>query len=210
MFGLLTRPRGYTRARSPRPVRLGLERLETRDCPSTLTAQVTYGAGRSITIAGHLSDTSTPANQTVTITGKATGTITTNASGDYSKTLTATGLGDVYAKTSDSNVVDIVLTDTAPRITQFQAVEGPGDVWVLSGKVSYAYSTQGLVVNFGGQPICLTGKTATVDSNGNFIVSVTLSGLNCDNGTATAQITDAWGLRSNTASIEIFQTPPNV
>src|SRR5438105_2027634 len=98
MLGLLTRPRRNTRSHSPRPVCLGLERLETRDCPSTLTAMVTYGSGRSITIAGHLSDTSTPANQTVTISGKAAGTTATNASGNYSTTLTATGLGDVYAK----------------------------------------------------------------------------------------------------------------
>jgi hypothetical protein len=204
VFGFLTR-RARKRAVSPRPLRLNLETLEARDVPSTLTATVHYNGGTFITLYGHLSDTSTPSGQVVTVWGRAQGQATTDANGNFFLSVVASGLGDVLAKTPDSNIVDTVLTDTAPQIDSFKAIEGPNHMWTFTGHVVDP-SPQDLVIYLGGQPVSLSGKTINnVDSNGNFSIAIQLNGTTTDNGMAMAQAVDAWGLTSNFAMASVCQ-----
>src|SRR5262245_3274937 len=117
MLGVLSR----RRASAPRACRpLGLETLEDRNSPSTLTLSVTYGSGRNVTLSGTLSDHPNPGGQTINFAGKVSGAAVTSAQasvpglgdvtvlaadgsshlavGVYSVTLQATGLGDVTAQ----------------------------------------------------------------------------------------------------------------
>jgi hypothetical protein len=205
MLGLLA-PRSPRPASRTRP--LGLEALEDRNSPSTLILNiVAYGPGTSVTFSGALRGSDNPGGQTINFSGKVTGSTTTTPCGMYAITLKASGLGDVTAQTADgmSNVAVVTLTDTAPRITQFQAIEGTGHLWTFQGDVTYRYP-QGLIVNLGGMPDSLQGKTAPVDSSGHFWVVLELNGTTSDNGTASAVTTDPWGLTSNTAYSNVFQT----
>jgi hypothetical protein len=205
VFGLLSR-RARKNSVSGRPVRLGLEALEARDVPSNLMTSVEYLGGRNIAIHGNLSGTSTPGGQVITIWGKATGTATTDSNGNFTADLTATGLGAVYEQTPGSNQAETDLTDTAPVIDSFFASEGPNHMWTFTGHVTYNQpSPYGLVINFGGQPISLTGQTANVAPDGTFTFAIQLNGTYPDNGTATAQTTDAWGNSSNIAMCLITQ-----
>jgi hypothetical protein len=171
---------------------------------------VNYGTGRNITLSGTLTSSGmgpTPPTQTVNITGKATGTATVDGSGNYSITLTASGLGDVMGQSGDglSNIVTITLTDTAPVITSFSAVQSLGNQWTFSGHVNYR-SPESLVINLGGDPVSVQGVTAAVNTNGDFSVTVHMSGQPSDNGFVTAVTTDPWGLVSNTMSTYILQS----
>jgi len=87
------------------------------------------------------------------------------------------------------------LTNTAPQIVNFQAVQVSGTIWTLSGQVEDAYAS-GLVVTMGGFPE-LDGDTTMTDDNGNFSISVTLA--TGEYGTATAQTCDGWDMESNVA-----------
>jgi hypothetical protein len=191
---------------SGRRVRLGLEALEARDVPSTLMTSVEYLGGRNIAIHGNLSDTTTPGGQVISIWGKAHGSATTDSSGNFTAYLTADGLGAVYEQTPGSNQVETDLTDTAPVIDQFFAMEGPDHMWTFRGHVSYNQPNPfGLVINFGGQPVSLSGQTANVAPDGTFTFSIQLNGGYTDNGAVTAQTTDAWGNSSNIAMCCVYQ-----
>jgi hypothetical protein len=207
MFGIWTRPRPKYR-RAPRPsVRLYLERLETRECPSTLSLSVAYGTQRNVTLSGQLTNAPNVGGQTIRIWGVASGTAVTDASGNYSVTLTASGLGQVSAATADmhSNTAHVMLTDTAPTISNFVATESSGDIWTFSGHVSYSHRMQGLTVTFGGQVASLQGQTTTVNASGYFTFTIQLNGTMGDNGMATAVIDDSWGMLSNTAMANVYQ-----
>ncbi len=207
MLGLLSRQK---KSSSPvaRQARPWLERLEDRCVPSTLTASVTYGTARSITLTGTETADGSVSGKTITIWGVASGSTTTDTNGNFSITLTASSLGDVRLKDTDgsSNIVTITLTDTAPALTSFTAVEGSGNVWCFSGTVAYNRSFSDLTIYFAGTPISIQGKTTTVDNTGHFELYLTLNGLASDNGTVSASATDAWGLTSNTLTDTVHQT----
>src|SRR5438552_1751849 len=113
MFGLLTRSLRRTHSRLSRlrnRTRLGLERLEARDCPDgggtqTLggpTIQFTYsqGQGHTVNISGTVTDDS-PGGLPVTFSGVIGGTVYTQSNGSFSATLTASALGIMRAQTVD-------------------------------------------------------------------------------------------------------------
>ena len=165
----------------------------------TISLQVSYGSQTTITLAGQVSGIDA-GGRTVTFSGMATGSVMTNSDGTYSFTTTATALGNVSAQTMDlwgqsSNTAQVTLTNTPPTITNFVALQELGNVWTFEGQVNYAYP-QGLTVTLGGSP-SLQGVTATVAANGTFYVTVQLQPG--EDGTASAQTTDAWGLQSNEA-----------
>jgi hypothetical protein len=208
MFNLFGRSTRKLLARAPRSVRLSLERLETRDCPSVITLGVTYGTQRNITLSGNVTGTPNPGGLTVQFTGQAVGTATTDANGHYSASLVALGLGNVNASTTDgqSNTAIVTLTDTRPVISGFGGAEGPGDVWVFSGTVTAGNGgAYGLTVNLGGQPVDVQNKSVTVTSDGSFALAIQLNGKQNDNGIVTAQTTDWWGLTSSPVETYVAQ-----
>ncbi len=154
MFGWLSSSSAKKASRPQPTARLGLERLETRDTPSTLTMSATYGLGHNVTLSGNLSGTSTPANQTICITGVASGMAETDANGNFSVTIQANTLGEVDAQTMDgaSNVASVTLTDTAPKCFNFGGVPEGNNMWVFSGTVTWTHPFQSMQAQIQGPP----------------------------------------------------------
>ena len=199
MLRLFRRPSRTKAPSSARPVRLLLEALEDRYCPSgpseTITLNVAYNANRQVTFSGHVT-ASQPSGLTVQISGSASGTATTNANGDYSVTLTGNNLGQVSAATTDgrSNTATSTLTATTPTIQNLGYTKGFLNYYTFAGDVT-GDVTAGMVIVFGGIS-ALSGRTATVDANGHFSITVQVT----DQGpwTASAYAVDWWGLDSQT------------
>jgi hypothetical protein len=169
----------------------------------TLTLAVAYGAQRTITLSGQVTDAQAGAC-TVQFTGAATGSTTTNADGTYSLTVSASQLGTVQAVAQDpwaqsSAAAQVSVTSAAPSITNFQAIRGTLNCWTFQGQVTDE-SAAGLTVRFAGLP-SLAGRTVTVESNGWFYLTVELQ--DGEEGTASAQTTDWWGLDSNVALADV-------
>jgi hypothetical protein len=203
MLSLLRRPSRKQAPSSPRPVRLFLEALEGRDCPSTITLNVTYAANRQVILSGQVAASGSGARAgsdtsgvTVQISGAASGTTTTNSGGSYSVTLTANSLGQVQAKTTDglSNTATAILTVGTPVIQNFGATKGLLNYYTFSGQVT-GDVTGGMVITFGGQSTTMDGRTAAVDANGYFSITVQIPSN--DLGTVSATAMDWWGLSSN-------------
>jgi hypothetical protein len=181
--------------------------LEDRDCPSTITLSASFlPHSRYAYWGGQVTNTPDPGGLTVQLSGVVNGTAVTNSNGTFLVYLQATGLGTAYAATTDgqSNTAQFAVTDPSPpQINQFASVEYPNGMFEFSGHVNGGY--KGEVVTLGGIQD-LQGKTATLDANGNFIYMVVLDGQPNDNGTATAQATDQWGVASNLATDYVTQT----
>ncbi len=169
-----------------------------------ITLLYTHNAKTSITLTGSVTDNSASvAGLTVTFTGEVTGTAVTDANGNFTLTANAAGLGGVSASTVDSlqhasNTATVNITDNTPAINNFSYTQGSLNSFTFTGTTSAA-SPGGLMVSFGGIP-SLGGQTATVGSDGSFSLNVVLNSNGSDNGTATAQLTDWWGLQSNVAT----------
>jgi hypothetical protein len=208
MFGWLS-PSAKKASRPQPTARLGLERLETRDTPSTLTMSATYGLGSKVTLSGNLSGTSTPANQIICISGVASGMPCTDANGNFSITVQAGSLGEVDAQTMNgsSNVASVTLTDTAPQCFNFGAVPEGNNMWVFSGTVTWTHPFQSMQAQIQGPPpfgVVPVGATSNGTMNngictGTFSVCIQLNGQQSDNGNYIATATDFWGTQSNGA-----------
>ncbi len=175
----------------------------------SITLSVSYGSGRTVTLSGTVTDLDA-GGRTVTFTGVVSNTVNTRGDGTFSLTAQASGLGNVWASTVDlwgqsSNTASVTLTDDAPTIGNFQAVEGTNRVWTFSGTVTDGEGAGGLTVTFGGLPT-LNGKTVNTAADGTFSLTIQLQVG--ENGTATAQTTDAWGQASNVAMANVHQTTP--
>jgi hypothetical protein len=201
MWSLLSRPRRKSSPAKPLSFRPILERLEERDCPSTITLAASVGNDNMVTLTGQVTATPSPGGLTVQLGGVAPGSATTDANGNFSVTLAAQGSGTEYAKTTDnqSNIAQIMVQMST--ITEFGFMSSSLDMFTFYGHVT-GPNVSGETVTFGGIKD-LQGKTATVDANGNFMISVQLDGLSDDTGNATAMATDANGVTSNMAWIYV-------
>ena len=168
-----------------------------------LTVAIAYGSGSTVTLSGHLTDIDA-SGQTVTFSGAASGTATTDSNGNYSLTTTVAATGAVQAAETDlwgqvANAVAAVYGNP-PIIQNFTAIASVGTVWTFEGKVIDT-AAAGMTVTFGGLPV-LAGQTTIVNADGTFSITVTLpEGTNY--GTATAITTDTWGQNSNLAMVSI-------
>jgi hypothetical protein len=175
--------------------------------PPNVSLAISYGSQRTVTLSGYVSDIDKAA-LTITFSGVVSGSVHTNSDGSFSFTTQASGLGGVQAATVDlwgqqSNTASVNVTSNPPVISNFQASEGTNNIWTFTGTVTDE-SPAGLTVTLGGLT-SLQGKSGTVDATGHFSISVQLK--SGDNGLATAVTTDWWGLTSNTAQIDMQQTP---
>jgi hypothetical protein len=202
MIGLFSRaPR---QARPSRPsFRPTLERLEERDCPTTLTLGVGISStSKTVVFYGAVSNTPILGGVTVQLSGVASGTATTASDGSFSILLTASGLGTESAATTDATAQTAVTDQNAPLINLFQSTEYMGGYYLFNGHVNGTIFP-GEQVTFGGQIATMNGQTATVDSNGDFsfVGHLLPTEEGCVTATATA---DAWGV-NNTASNSVDQ-----
>jgi hypothetical protein len=177
------------------------------DGAPNLTLSISYqGGGKTVVLSGRVSDVD-PGGRTLTFSGVVNCCVVTAPDGTFSLTAQASGLGTIQATTTDawgltSNTAQVTVSDTAPVITSFKAVEGPMEYWTFSGTVSTAYPG-GLEVCLGGLP-SLQGKKAEVNADGTFSITVQLQVG--EDGTATAQVTDWWGLISAVVYASVQQT----
>jgi hypothetical protein len=222
MLGLLVRAARRKSSRPSRPAsrtrRLGLERLEARDCPAPLLGDVSgsgatippppippyitfntgYGPNRTMIIDGVVNDIN-PGGLTVTFSGTVQGTTTTLSDGSFHVVLTASALGTFQGQTIDrqgllSNVCQSVVQNQKPVIQNFTAWNEFGE-WVIQGSVQDECAP-GLTVTFASSIPQINGKTATVDSSGNFsFVYVPPAGANP--GGVSATVTDWWNETSD-------------
>jgi hypothetical protein len=165
----------------------------------SLALTISYGTQRTVTLSGQATGIDA-GSLTISFSGVVSGTASTNSSGVFQFTTQASSLGNIQASTTDSwgqasNTPQVTVSSNAPQIVDFTATLQVGNVWLFQGEVTDE-SPQGLVVTFGNLP-SLVGVTTTVGANGWFSISITLQ--NGEQGVATAQTTDWWGLNSNVA-----------
>lgn len=234
MLGLFPTTRKARLAPRRNPVRLRLEWLETRDCPSdltlmppippmlpmppapppvmppmpqpppstptiTMTLNVSYGSGHTVTLSGHVTDPN-PQGLVVNFAGVVSGQAVVDASGNYQVALTATSLGSINAAVMGSQggtgTASATLANTAAVISNFTASEGASNIWTFTGTLTDEF-VSGLTVTFGGAIASVQGQTATVQANGAFSLTVQLNAT--DAGMVSAFCMDWWSAMSNTA-----------
>ncbi len=188
------------KVKTVRRSQLEFESLEDRYCPTpVLHFTVSQAPQHMINVAGTVV-TDAPGSSTVSFTGIATFLVATNSQGVFTGQGYAFSLGELDGQATDSqgnqsDTVAVTLSNDAPQITSFQAVQGFGNFWTFQGTVADE-APGGLTVTLGGLP-SLQGQTATVNSDGTFSLTVDLGAD--DSGTATAQTVDWWSVSSNLA-----------
>jgi hypothetical protein len=176
----------------------------------TISLSVTYNGKTNVTLSGTVTDLyASPAGLTVTISGVVNGSAVTDSNGNFTLTTNASALGVVNASTIDSrgvgsNVASVTLQANPPVISNFAAVGGANQMYTFSGTVT-DQTPAGLVIAFGGIP-SLANKTTTVNADGSFSLTVQLQCDGTDNGFASAQTTNWWGLQSNVATYYVDVT----
>jgi hypothetical protein len=173
---------------------------QVTDAAPSIMMSISYGPNKQVTLKGMVVDAQ-PGGMLVKFSGVATGCVTTNADGSFSKTLTATSLGTITATTADvwglsSAATSVTVANTAPKITLF-ANDVSGNTWEFSGKVTDEYAP-GLIVTFSSSIPELNDKTAVVQADGSFTLAVTLQPG--ESGWVYATVTDWWGVESNIAA----------
>jgi hypothetical protein len=168
----------------------------------TLTLSCNQMPNRQVRVYGTVRDVD-PANATITFSGIISGTTTSNSSGDYVFTASASALGTISATATNtnnvaSNTAQTTLNNTAPIISNFTATAA-GITWTMAGQVADEWA-MGLTVRV-GFPGLTSPLQATVGGDDWFSVSTTVTGSPF--GTATAQTTDWWGAVSNQAQYSI-------
>jgi hypothetical protein len=162
-----------------------------------LNLSITYGTHKSVTLTGTLTDIDA-GGRTITFSGVAGGTATTDSGGKFSLTTTATGLGAIDANETDlwdqeSDSAEVMVSSDAPVIESLEATNNTGSYWILTGTVT-GPDVEGLVVSFSSNTD-FDGKSATVEADGTFELCLNLpSG---QQGTVTAITQDGWGQESN-------------
>jgi hypothetical protein len=171
-----------------------------------VTLAISYGAGAQVTLTGHVTSQD-PQDSKVSFSGPVTGWVQPNASGNFSYTAQASGIGTVQAIATDvwgqsSAAATVAVTDTAPIITDFDGTQGTNNNWTFQGDIT-ASSLTGLTFALAGFAQ-LQGVSVDVSPTGDFCFSVQLDAN--ANGTVTVTATDAFGLTSNTASALVRQS----
>jgi hypothetical protein len=202
MLSLLRRPRSSVSTRQ-RPVRLQVERLETRSCPAApviTSMSFTELPQKVVRISGTVTDDHTVSAVIITFTGVVNNSTTVNSSGQFVLQAQAAGLGQVSATAYDPNqnltsaAYTLQITSTPPTITNFRGVQNTDGTWTFSGTVLDA-APQGEQVGLTG--LGVNGAMATCNASGYFSITLTLA--SGQNGTVNAQTTDWWGQASSQA-----------
>ena len=209
MLGLFRKSRRKQPSIPVNRVRLSLESLESRDCPSapTISLNIAYGAERMVTLSGQVTDDQSTSGLSVTFSGAVQATTFTNADGTFSMQTQASSLGNIEATAVDigglpSNTATVTVATNAPQITDTSCSEGVNGWWTFTGRV-IDESAANLVIRFAGLT-SVANQTVTVEADGTFCFIVQLQPG--EEGTVTAVTTDWWGIQSNTASYIVRQT----
>jgi hypothetical protein len=209
MFGLLSRP-AQKPVLSSRRAHLGVEQLESRDCPSGPSVSfMNFGVsvlniGKQVELRGAISDPN-PSSVQVNFSGVAMGSVYADANGYFDLKTTASGLGMVNVSAIDSNgsVASTAgqVSDTAPSIMLSISSYGPNRQVTLTGRVIDAQAG-GLTVSFSG----VVNDSVVTNADGTFSKTVTPTAL----GKVSATTQDVWGLTSATAQVNVADPTPTI
>jgi hypothetical protein len=207
MLNFSTRNWGRSAPYRPRRTVLGVERLETRNCPagpsiSSLTATVL--ANKVVSLTGTVTD-SNPASVTVTFSGVLAGSTPANAGGSFSYWATGTNVGMVSAVAVDgqnlaSPSVPVMVSTPAPNVTLAVTYGSKTNV-TLSGTVTDV-DAGSLTITFSGE---VTGSVRT-NPNGSFSYTAAAAGP----GSVTASTVDLWNQASNNATVYLTDQAPTI
>jgi hypothetical protein len=180
-----SRPRRKRAPSGPRYARLGLERLETRDCPS-----LSVGLGSPSVMPGHwarvdgMVSGNNPGGVAVNLTGAMSGATTTDSSGHFSYTTQNATLGAVTVTATDgqggSASASTTLMKQPPSVT-LNITYGSQRTVTLAGRVTD--------MDAGGRTLTFTGKvtgTTTTGSDGSFSFTTQASALGAVQATTSS------------------------
>jgi len=161
--------------------------------PVLLSLAAQQVAGQRFRIYGRVAD-ETPASCGVVITGAANGVALCDAAGNFDAIFNVPAPGMINAVVGDGQLQSgtsmLALTNGAPTVGGFIAVQGAGNTWTFSGTVGDE-AQDGLTVTLSG-PAGVSGASATVQANGSWSVTLTLP--EGTGGNVTATVTDWYGL----------------
>jgi len=182
-------------------LRLGIEILEARDCPSSLILDTQVLPGHEIHLSGSVIGDFTPGS-TISFSGAVAGECEVDSSGQYSFTTIWGSLGDV---TAIGMFGDDAFTDPVTNV-----VITPAPVITLSiadmnaTTVTFAGTVTGVDVANLDIPIPGSPRCATTDAQGDFSFTMPRQNL----GMVEVSVTDFWGQTSNVAQVNMATAPP--
>jgi hypothetical protein len=190
------------RAHKRPATRLHLECLEGRINPTPVLSNISaHYVNNQMVLTGQLQDDSL-ANNTIQISGAATGRTTTDASGNFTFTAGENTLGqltivgvDANSQTSDAYYLNV----QAPPIVYLSIMSTHQTNVTLQGSV-VAPNPAGFVVQIFG--VC--SSSVVTDANGQFSITLPASSL----GSIYADTTDSLGQVSNIAVANLQFAPP--
>src|SRR5262249_47574074 len=145
----------------------------TSNAPA-LTIRLTPGANHQVTVSGQVTDES-PGGLPVAFGGVLAGSTTTNSTGAFCFTGTASNLGMITASTADvwglHGTTSASLTNLVPVIEALTVTKLDDGRFVISGHVADDYAA-GLIVRLTGLTEWGSGINVTVDATGHFSVTV--------------------------------------
>ena len=170
------------------------------NAPEIISLQQEQLAGQRYRIYGRVAD-ETPQTCGVVISGAASGVMLCDASGEFSGVFSVAAPGEIQAVAGDGSAQSgpsvLNLTNAAPTVGNFIAVQGANNTWTFSGSVGDE-APAGLTVTLAG-PSGVQGATAVVTSGGAW--SITLSLPAGTSGTVTATVADWYGLTGSATTI---------
>jgi hypothetical protein len=136
----------------------------------------TANPGDPVTITGYDFDMS-PANDTVTISGVASGTATPDSSGSFSLTAPMSGAGtvtatatDVWGQSSTSVTASVTIYDPPPQLAGWAVTQLSNTSFLISGSISDP-TLQDVVVSYSGA----ASGPVYLDSDGNFSFEIMIA-----------------------------------
>jgi hypothetical protein len=205
---LLYHPRAR-RSASPtsRRVRLLVEQLEDRNCPScTITSfNATPTTGTTVQLTGQVSDPN-PTSVQITFSGQMSGTASVNPDGSFSFTGQANNLGAVYAQGVDgvkdmSNQATAYISATAPTVSNVAISYGPQRQVTITGNVQDE-SPSMCTVYFSGS----VGGYVNTNQDGSFSYTTIANSL----GSVSLWAVDPWGLVGPMSYTKVTDTTPAI
>jgi hypothetical protein len=205
MVGFLSRWQRNHVVRRPRRVRLAVELLESRDCPSApqiIDFEAAFVTGQLVNLSGHIA-ADNPSQVDIGFSGAASGKTSADSTGAFSLEIDANSLGAVYAVATgpdnpSSTLAEADLLSPAPKLT-LSAAANSGESVTLAGQV-VADDPGGLIVTFNG---AASGSVVT-NADGSFSFQTQTNYL----GTVRAVTQDIWGQVSSPATATLSVAAP--
>ena len=171
-----------------------------------LTMYVSSVADGLATFSGKLTDIDAE-GETIHYSGAASGTVATDANGDFSITLPATGTGtltavttDLWGRLSDADTDNVPANELAILdFGEMQIFSG----WKFEGRVVGSSDVTAVTVTLDGQA-CLSGSTVNPNEDGDFMLLLPRSAT-LDGEVSAVAMDPATGLES--ATVSTFVTP---